>query len=266
MLEEYFDLYFTFDNTNRLSQSRIQLIITSANEDKESLKSNLFSIKKINLVDSLINQLTYHYDSFDEVGIFNLINVLTSNYKILFEKDYTESETSKISKSIIILIDLIKKNQIYNENLVNNIIECENNYYKTELILRIVNENYLSGHLNSKLKSSINEFLEEYFENTEFYKIEHVRSFVWFWRDLSDFNTTNNYISNLNDEDLITFIFEFIEHKFNQNEYEIRYDYLSHIVDTKSIKIRFENMKHKEKLYNEQKQYIDLFIDNYPEK
>lgn len=266
MGEEYFDLYFSFDNTNKLSKSRIDLIINSANNNVETLKVSLLKIKKIGLLDSLIDQLSYHVDKFDSKGIENLINVFINHYEKLFIDEPFNSINSKIEKAINLIYYLVKGSNFEDDHFVDTVTKSENNYFKTYLIWQIYTSDLLYNESNLKLKQDISEFLSDYFEKTEFSKIEYVRSYIGFWRDLSNFETTNEYVIKLNDDDLIMLVNEFKEYNSAREEYFMEYDYLSHIVELNSIKKRIEKIKLNEEFYNENKFIIDLFLENFPNK
>lgn len=264
MGKEYFDLYFTFDNTNKLSKSRIDLIINSANNNVETLKGRLLQIKEIELLDSLIDQLSYHVDKFDLNGIENLINVFINHYEKLFIDEHFNTINSKIEKAINLIYYLVKGSNFEDNNFVDAVTKSDDNYFKTYLIWQIYTSDLLYNESKLKLKQDISKFLSNYFEKTEFSKIEHIRSYIGFWRDLSNFKTTNKHVIKLNDDDLIMLVNEFKEYNSAREEYFMEYDYLSHIVELNSIKKRIEKIKLNEEFYNENKLIIDLFLENFP--
>lgn len=268
MQKEYFDLYFTFDNTNSLSKSRIDSVIQAANnnDDVEVLKTNLLLINEMDLIDSLINQLANHMDSFDYVGIKNLIRAFNDNYNELFVDEQFNLQNSKISHAINLLYYLIKDKELDDDFIFEAIEESENNYFKTCLIWEFNNVNLLCEDLISKLKKDISDYLSDYFEKTEYSEIEHVRSNVMFWKDFSSFENTNTYINNLNDGNLIDFISEYIEHDFFKDEDVMKYGSLETVVELDSIKKRFHEIKNSDgKFNNEQMKIIDLFIKDFPD-
>lgn len=266
MQKEYFDLYFTFDNTNSLSKSRIDSVIHAANDNAGDLKANLLSINESDLLDSLINQLYYHFHSFEDRGIENLIKVFVEDYKELFPDEQFNSYYSKISRAINLIYHLVKERKFSDKHLFETINGCENNYFKTCLISDLENADLLNDELMLKLKNDISEFLSDYFEKTAFSNIEHIRSNIGFWRSYSGFEVTNEYINNLNDEDLISFISEYVERNVFKEKHEIKYDNLSHVVDLNSIKQRFLKIKKSYKTYDDEKMnVVDLFLEDYPD-
>ena len=85
-----------------------------------------------------------------------------------------------------------------------------------------------------------------------------------FWKNFSDFEVTNEYINNLNDEDLISFISEYVERDVFKEKYELKYDNLSYVVELSSIKERFVKIKKSDKKYDdEQINVVDLFLEEY---
>ena len=115
-----------------------------------------------------------------------------------------------------------------------------------------------------KLKKDVSKFLSDYFEKTDFSNIEHVRSNMGFWKNFSDFEVTNEYINNLNDEDLISFVSEYVERNVFKDKYEMKYDNLSYVVELSSIKERFVKIKKSDKKYDdEQINVVDLFLEEY---
>ena len=266
MEKEYFDLYFTFDNTNSLSKSRIDSVIQAANEDIKLLKDNLFAINNIGLLYSLINQLVYHWDSLKKVGIKNLIKAFIESSDDLFTVDEpSDFWNSKSSNAINFIYNLINERKLSSESLFEVINDCENNYFKTHLIWELDNSNLLNKDLMLKLKDDVSKFLSDYFEKTEFSKIEHIRSNIGFWKEFSSFEITNKYINNLNDENLISLISEYNEYNSFKEKDEMRYDYLSQVVDLNSIKKRFERIKKSDNGYDDEKMsVVDLFLDDYP--
>lgn len=265
MEEEYFDLYFTFDSTNKLSKSLIKTIISSIDNNNETLNNDLLKIKEIELLNPLIDNLKYHSDEFSENMIINLIETFITYYKELFADENSEPDNGQIEKAVFAIFNLYERTKLNEEIFVKTILECENNYFKTYLIWEINSLKLVNNELISELRKNASEYLKDYFETSEFSEIEHIRSFVWIWRDLSDFKTTDEYIQNLEDPNLIIFISEFMEKRFN--EIKVRYDYLNKLVKLDCIKMRFEKMVEKnEKIYEENKSIINLFLKNYPEK
>ena len=262
MQKEYFDLYFTFDNTNSLSKSRIDSVIYAANKDVGDLKNNLLSINKIYLIDSLINQLHYHFYRFDDNGIKNLIKVFVESYKELFPDEPFNQYYSKISRAINLIYHLVKERKFIDEPLFEALNGCENNYFKTCLISDLEDTGLLKDELMLKLKKDVSKFLSDYFEKTNFSNIEHVRSNMGFWRNFSDFEVTNEYINNLNDEDLISFVSEYVECDVFKEKYEMKYDNLSYVVELSSIKERFLKIKKSDEKYDdEQVNVVALFLE-----
>lgn len=253
MENEYFDLYFTFDNTNSLSKSRIDSLIFAANNDINKLRSNLLLIEEKGLLASLINQLPNHFESFKEIGVKNLIKAFIEDYDNLFTDEPFNSFDSIFSKAINLIYYLLKEQRITEESFFEVISDCENNFFKTYLIWELDNVHLLNDESMSKVKEGISKYLSEYFEKTEFSKIEHVRSNIMFWKDFSGFENTNEYIINLKDEDLISFISEFKEKDTFEDKDEIRYDYLEKIVDLNSLKKRFDEIKNSNKDFDDEK-------------
>lgn len=264
MKEDYFDLYFTFDSTNKLSKSLIKSIIKSINRNSEDLKNNLLKINEMNLLNSLLDNLKDHANEFTVDGILNLMKIFISDYRELFAKKDFQTDNAKIEKAIYAILDLFNKSELSEETFIKTILESENNYFKTHISWDIYKSELVSNELLSKLKEENSKFLNEYFEKTEFLKIEHVKSYVWFWRDFSDFDRTNKYITNLNDINLINFIRKFIEPHFRPNNYKVQYVSLKNLVELSSIKKRFENLTSIDELSDEQKSTIELFLENYP--
>ena len=117
-----------------------------------------------------------------------------------------------------------------------------------------------------KVTENISRYLSEYFEKTEFSKIEHIRSNIWFWKEFSSFENTNEYVSNLDDEDLVNFISEYVWKNLFQNKYEIKYGELGEIVDLSYIKKRFEKIKNSDNGFEKEKMnVVGLFLDDYVE-
>lgn len=253
MENEYFDLYFTFDNTNSLSKSRIDSLIFAANNDVNKLRSNLLLIEEKGLLGSLINQLPNHFESFEEMGVKNLIKVFIEDHDNLFTDEPFNFFDSIFSKAINLIYYLLKEQRITEESFFEVINDCENNFFKTCLIWELDDVHLLNEESMSKVKKDISKYLSQYFEKTEFSKIEHVRSNIMFWKDFSGFENTNEYIINLKDEDLISFISEFKEKDTFEDKDEIRYDYLEKIVDLNSLKKRFDEIKNSNKDFDDEK-------------
>lgn len=266
MEEEYFDLYFTFDNVNSLSKSRIDSVIQSANKDIKNLRIDLISIKDNGFLDSLINQLPHHFERFIQDGIKNLIRVFIESYDELFNDEPFNSQNSKISKAINLIYCLLKEHRIDEESFFVVINNCENNYFKICLIWELGNVKLLNDESMLKVTENISRYLSEYFEKTEFSKIEHIRSNIWFWKEFSSFENTNEYVSNLDDEDLVNFISEYVWKNLFQNKYEIKYGELGEIVDLSYIKKRFEKIKNSDNGFEKEKMnVVGLFLDDYVE-
>ena len=266
MQKEYFDLYFTFDNTNSLSKSRIDSVIYAANENVEDLKTNLLSINKIDLLDSLIDQLHYHFHSFEDKGIKNLIKVFVESCGELFTDEPFNSYYSKISRAINLIYHLVKERKFIDEQLFEAIDRCENNYFKTCLISDLEGTDLVNDELMLKLKRDISNFLSDYFEKTDFSNIEHIRSNMVFWKNFSGFDVTNDYINNLTDENLICFISEYVEFNVFKEKYEMKYDNLSYVVKLNSIKERIMKIKKSDVKYDDEKMnVVDLFLEEYPD-
>ena len=267
MQKEYFDLYFTFDNDNSLSKSRIDSVIFAANNnDIEELKTNLLLINEMNLLEALINQLPYHVNSFEYVGIKNIIQVFNDNYNELFVDDSFNPQNTKISHAINLLYYLIKDKDLEDNAIFESIDGSENNYFKTCLVWEINNLDLLKDDLMSKLKNDISNYLSDYFEKTKYSEIVHVRSNVMFWKDFSSFDNTNAYINNLNDGNLIDFISRYIEHDFFKDEDVMKYESLEMVVELDSIKKRFHEIKNSDGKFNkEQMDIIDLFVKDFPD-
>lgn len=135
MQKEYFELYFSFDNTNSLSRSRIDSVIQAANNnDVDELKTRLLLINEMDLIDSLINQLENHVDKFEDIGIKNLIKVFNDNYNELFLDNPYNPQNLKISKANYLICTLIKGKNLDDNSIFKAIDETENNYFKTCLI------------------------------------------------------------------------------------------------------------------------------------
>lgn len=267
MQKEYFDLYFTFDNTNSLSKSRIDSLICAANNDNiKELKTSLLIIKEMNLLNSLIDQLGYHVDSFENVGVKNLIKSFNDNYNELFVDESFNSQNTKISNAINLIYYLIKDKELDDNAIFESIDESENNYFKTYLIWEITNVVLLSEEISSKLKKIISSYLSDYFEKTDFSEIEQIRSNIAFWKNFSGFEVTNKYINDLNDENLIMLISEYVEHDFFKDEDVMRYEYIGTVVELDSVKRRFDELKNLEGEFNtEQMNTVNLFVNNFPD-
>ncbi|WP_296890630.1 P-loop NTPase fold protein [uncultured Methanobrevibacter sp.] len=267
MQKEFFDLYFTFDNSNSLSKSRIDSVINAANNNVDDLKTNLLLINEMDLLDSLIGQLINHGSSFEDVGIQNLIKTFNDNYKELCVDEPFKPLNSKISNVINLIYFLLNDKNLDDYSIFEMINKSKNNYFKTFLIWELNNVDLLCEELMSKLKNDISNYLSDYFEKKEFFEIEHIRSKIIFWKDFSSFEVTNKYISKLNDENLISFISEFVEHDVFKNENVMRYKYLENVVKLDSLVERLKLIKDSYHEFNsEQMEIVDLFLDNYSEE
>ena len=264
MEEEYFDLYFTFDNTNQLSQSRINHILYSSKENIESLKEELINIKERKLLFKLINQLKFHVDSLDKNSIKNLIIVFVNDYMDLFSDDEQKTDDKELTNVIRLIIELYENSSLSNEEFTEIIMNTEDNYFKVFLIRELCINNTLTEKLLQKLKQHISKFLEKYFNATNFSQIEHVRSYINFWKDISGFERINNYVQNLENENLITLIKTYVNDKSILKDYTIEYEYLSHIVELDFIKTKFIKIKNSnDDLYVKHEELINLFLDGY---
>lgn len=115
----------------------------------------------------------------------------------------------------------------------------------------------------SKLKKDISDYLSDCFEKKEICEITHVSSKMRFWKDFTDFKVTNDYINNLNDEELIKFISEYKEYDFFQEKYMMQYESLETVVELDSIHNRLEKIKDLNNINKKQTEIVDLFLDNY---
>ncbi|MEE0025252.1 KAP family P-loop NTPase fold protein [Methanobrevibacter sp.] len=264
MEENYFDLYFTFDTTNQLSQSRINSIILSSKESIESLKYELLKIKKRKLLFKLIYQLKYHIDSFNEKSIKNFIIIFVNDYLELFSNDNEQTDNNELSDSIYFIIELYEKSSLNEEKFTKIIMNTEDNYFKVFLIWELCRNNTLNEKLLEKLKQHISKFLEKYFNITNFSQIEHLRSYINFWKDISGFEKINNYVQNLENENLITLIKTYVNDKSILKDNTIEYEYLSYIVELDFIKTKFIKIKNSnEDLYVKHEELINLFLEGY---
>jgi len=263
--DEYFDLYFTFDNTNQLSQSRIKHIIYSSKENVQSLKDELINIKKRNLLFKLIQQLKFHVDSFDKSSIENLIIVFVNDYLELFSDDEQKTDNNELINAIHLIIELYEDSSLSNEEFTEIIMNTEDNYFKVFLIYELCENKILKEELLEKLKNHTSKFLNKYFETTEFSQIEQIRTFISFWSYFSGFKNTNNYIQNLKNENIISLIKEYVSPNPIKQGDGIKYDHLKKVVDLKFLLITFRNMKNSNnEVYVKNNDLINLFLDKCP--
>ena len=259
MDEDYFDLYFTFDNTDSLSQSRIYSLISSSNESAKKFNEKLFEFKEMDLLLRVLYKLKDHINKFTEKGIINFITVLINDYGELFSKGHEGTDNSLISGGISLIVEAFNNNPSKKENFINAINNAQNNYFKVFLVWDLNNYDILTDELSDE----ISDFLQEYFNKTEFSKIEHPRTYIYFLKQFTSFEVCNNYIQNLNDENLISLIREFEEYSYFYEKNIFEYDNIKGLVDISHIKKCFERLKEDNtQLYIENKELMDLFLED----
>lgn len=263
MDEDYFDLYFTFDNTASLSQSRIHSLIESSEEGVEKLKSNILELKKMDLFERILYKLKDHSNKFSDDGIKNFINLLINDYRVLLAND-GETDNSLISAGASMIVELFRKNSLDDEKILQIVSDADTNYFKIFLLWELEHYNILNNESFDEIKIKIYEFLKDYFDKTEFSEIEHPRTYIYFLKYYAGVDVSSRYVQNLKDEELIDFILDFKKYSNFYEKYIFEYDHINWLVDVVYVKKRLENMKvRKNDVYIENKELINLFLKDF---
>ena len=246
METEHFDMYFTFENTNYLSKSRILSITKSAEEDINLLKENIMAIKKRELLLPLFDKLQFQYNNFTENAFENLTTLFIKDYKELFGDDNTV-----FMKALFLIIKLINAKSLNEKYIVKILDKFEYNPFKTTLIYEMINAKYFKKESMKRFKYEISTFINDYLSSDSFKKLDHPRTLIWIWMKFEGFESVNSFCKQLSDEDFISLVKAFVK------ENRIQYDYIKRIVDMDYLKNRLKNLEKRDEI-------CDMFLKYCP--